>query len=319
MGGTRSIVNQAARSVGALLDVGDGHRLYVEEIGAGRPAVFLHGGPGSGCRPEQQALFDSSRHRAILFDQRGAGQSRPERSLDANTTGHLVGDIERIRLDRGIDRWLVVGGSWGATLALAYAERFPERVAGLVLRSVFLGTRAELEWAFLEAPRRFRPGLLADLLSLLGPSERDDPLPSYWRRILDPDPAVHLPAGWAWHDAERILSEVAPRVARIDVRQPRSGAGPATPLFEAHYFSNDCFLGPDQLLANVHRLRGIPGAIIQGRYDLLCPPATSAKLADAWPGCEIVIVENAGHAMSEPGVFAAMKNAVDRVTRIARF
>jgi proline iminopeptidase len=312
-------VNQTAGAVGALLDVGDGHRLYVEEIGAGRPAVFLHGGPGSGCRPEQHALFDAGRHRAVFFDQRGAGRSRPERKLDANTTGHLVGDMERIRVDRGIDRWLVVGGSWGATLALAYAERFPEHVAGLVLRSVFLGTRAELEWAFLEAPRRFRPGLFADLLSLLGPAERDDPLSSYWGRILDPDPAVHLPAGWAWHDAERILSEVAPRASRIDVRQPRTAPAPATPGFEAHYFSNDCFLEPGQLMANVGRLHGIPAAVIQGRYDLLCPPMTSSMLADAWPGCEIVMVENAGHAMSEPGVFAAMKNAIDRVTRMARF
>ncbi len=312
-------MNQAARAVGPLLDVGDGHRLYVEEIGTGRPAVFLHGGPGSGCRPEQHALFDPGRHRAIFFDQRGAGRSRPERNLDANTTAHLVGDIERIRAGRGIDRWLVVGGSWGATLALAYAERFPERVAGLVLRSVFLGTRAELEWAFLEAPRRFRPGLLADLLSLLGTAERDDPLPSYWRRILDPDPAVRLPAGWAWHDAERILSEVAPRASRLDLAQPRNAPGPATPLFEAHYFSNDCFLEPDQLLANVRRLHGIPASIVQGRFDLLCPPMTSAMLAEAWPDCEIVIVENAGHAMSEPGVFVAMKNAIDRVTRMARF
>jgi proline iminopeptidase len=311
-------VNQAAEA-GALLDVGDGHRLFVQEIGTGRPALFLHGGPGSGCRPEQHALFDAGRHRAIFFDQRGAGRSRPERSLAANTTGHLVGDIERIRIDHGIDRWLVVGGSWGATLALAYAERFPAQVAGLVLRSVFLGTRAELEWAFIEAPRRFRPGLLADLLSLLGPAERADPLQAYWRRILDPDPAVHLPAGWAWHDAERILSEVAPRVTRIDVRQSRSGPAPATPIFEAHYFSNDCFLEPDQLIAGVRRLHGIPTAIVQGRYDLLCPPATSAMFAGALPGCETVFVENAGHAMSEPGVFAAMKNAIDRVTRAARF
>lgn len=301
-----------------LIDVGDGHQLFVEEVGAGQPALFLHGGPGSGCRPEQHALFDPGSHRAVFFDQRGAGRSTPSRSLTANTTDHLIGDIEKIRTDCGIDRWLVTGGSWGATLALAYAERFPERVAGLVLRAVFLGTRAELEWAFLEAPRRLRPELLGDFLSLIPTSERDDPLGAYWHRILDPDPKVSLPAGWAWHDAERVLSEVTPKQTRIDFSRPGNGPSPSTPLFEAHYFRNNCFLRPNQLVDEADRLADIPLTIIQGRYDLLCPPANSALLAERLPNARVVIVENAGHAMSEPGVFEAMKKAITEMTEIAR-
>jgi proline iminopeptidase len=303
----------------AYLDVGDGHRIFVEEVGTGRPALFLHGGPGSGFRPEQHALFDHQRHRAIFFDQRGAGRSRPERSITDNTTDHLIGDIEMIRHSLGVDRWLVVGGSWGATLALAYAERFPQQVAGLVLRSVFLGTRAELEWAFLEAPRRFRPDMLGDFLSILSAAERGDPLEAYWQRILDPDPGVSLPASWAWHDAERILSEVAPRATRIEIGRPGGAAAPSTPRMEAHYFSNDCFLRPDQLIEDAGRLHGIPAIIVQGRYDLLCPPGTSAALASEWPDSHVVFVENAGHAMSEPGVFAAVRHAIDTIAARAQF
>ena len=312
-------MGQSAKSDDTLLDVGDGHRIFVNEAGSGHPVLFLHGGPGSGSRPEQHSLFDERLHHAILFDQRGAGRSLPKRSLADNTTDHLIADIEKIRADRRIERWLVVGGSWGATLALAYAERFPDRVAGAVLRSVFLGTPAELEWAFLEAPKRFRPGLLDDFLSLLTPAERNHPLTAYWQRILDPDPAINLPAGWTWHDTERILSEVSPRENRIDFERPRDPTPPSTPLFEAHYFSNDCFLRPNQLLDDANRLAGIPTVIIQGRYDFLCPPATSAMLAQKLPGSRVVTIENAGHAMSEPGVFEAMKRAIAEVARIARF
>jgi len=301
------------------LDVGDDHRIRVETFGDGVPIVFLHGGPGSGCRPEQRDLFDSSRHRAILFDQRGAGRSRPARSLVANTTGDLIADIERIRLHSGVERWVVVGGSWGSTLALAYAERHPERVAGLVLRAVFLGTPAELEWAFLEAPARIRPDLLQDFLSILPPEERDDPLPNYWRRILDPDPDIHLPAIWAWHDTERALSQFDPPQTRLKRNPTRDGRMPATPIFEAHYFSHQCFLGPDQLLNEAGALEDIPGVIIQGRYDLLCPPGTSAALAERWPRAEVRTIERAGHAVSEPGIGETMTSAIAEIVGRARF
>ena len=312
-------MNQAAQHANTLLDVGDGHAIYVEEVGTGAPAIFLHGGPGSGCRPEQQQLFDPDAHRALFFDQRGAGRSRPARSLEANTTAHLIADIEKIRTGRGIDRWLVVGGSWGATLALAYAEQHPERVAGMVLRSVFLGTRSELDWAFVDAPRRFHPGLLEDFLSVIPDAERGDPLAAYWRRLLDTEHDDHERASWAWHDTERVLSETAPRQTRLDLTHPPRDTTPATPLFEAHYFSNDCFLRPGQLLAEAGRLAGIPATIIQGQFDLLCPPSTSASLAAAWPDCSAVVVPKAGHAMSEPGIFEAMKIAIDDITTRARF
>lgn len=296
--------------------VGDGHEVYVEQVGRpdGIPAVFLHGGPGSGAQPAHRGLFDRERFRAVLTDQRGAGRSRPKGSRVANTTQHLVADLELIRETLGIHRWLVVGGSWGATLALAYAEAHPERVAGIVLRAVFLGTRAELEWAFIDGPRRLRPDLYGDFVSLLDDAERADPLNAYYRRILDPDPLVHGPAAWAWHDTERVLSQAAPASPRVTVRQPRQAAAgvlPSTPFMEAHYFAQDCFMQPDQLLAHAGRLAGIPGRIVQGRYDLLCPPSTSAALAAAWPDATVRIVENAGHAMSEPGITEAVVAAID--------
>ncbi|MCC6736774.1 MAG: prolyl aminopeptidase [Bauldia sp.] len=297
-----------------MLDVGDGHRLYVEQAGRpdGLPAVFLHGGPGSGCRPGQRELFDPQRYRAVLFDQRGAGRSVATDRLHANTTAHLVADLERIRETLGIERWLVVGGSWGATLALAYAEAHPERVTGLALRAVFLGTRAELDWAFVDGPKRLRPDLFADFLAGLTKSEWADPLAAYFDRILDADPAVHRPAAWRWHDTERVLSAAAP--ARQRLAPPTAGSTlPATPFFEAHYFRNDCFLRPDQLIAGARRLAGIPGIIVQGRYDLLCPPATSFALAAAWPKAEVRIVEGAGHAMTEPGITPALRSAIDEL------
>ncbi len=303
-----------------LLPVGDGHEIYVEEVGRpdGVPCLFLHGGPGSGCQPAHRRLFDLERHHAVLIDQRGAGRSRPKGLREANTTGHLIADIERVRETLGISRWLVVGGSWGATLALAYAEAHPDRVSGLVLRAVFLGTRAELQWAFVDGPRRIRPDLFAAFLAGLPPDERDDPVSAYFRRILDPDPTVHGPAAWAWHDAERVLSEASP-AAPVPRPAPERASSPlpATPFMEAHYFARACFLEPDQLLRAAGRLAGIPGIIVQGRYDLLCPPATSFALAERWPDARIVYVEAAGHAMSEPGVTAAMTGAIAALTASA--
>src|SRR6202165_4160480 len=273
-----------------LLPVGDGHEIYVESVGRadGIPAVYLHGGPGSGCQPDHRRLFDPERFHAVLFDQRGAGRSRPRGSREDNTLPHLIADMETIREHFGITRWMIVGGSWGATLALAYAQAHPARVSGIVLRATFLGTREELEGAFLDVLPRFYPDLSGDFLKLLPPQEREQPLDAYWRRILDPDPAVHRPASRAWHDTERILSEHAPGRARLDPN-PLSATRqlPATPFMEAHYFQNDCFMKPGQLLTGAGKLQGIPGIIVQGRYDLLCPPSTSHALAALWPGCAI--------------------------------
>ncbi|KFC67680.1 Proline iminopeptidase [Devosia sp. LC5] len=292
-----------------MLDVGDGHSLYVETVGRadGIPAVYLHGGPGSGCQPSHRRLFNPARFRALLFDQRGAGRSRPARSREHNTIQHLIADMELARTALGIERWLVVGGSWGATLGLAYAQTFPERVSGLVLRATFLGTRAELDWAFGTGLSAFHPGLYEDFLSILTPHERLSPLDAYFRRILDPNPAIHGPAARAWHDTERVLSEARPGMNRLDLDDIHNGGRlPATAFMEAHYFAQDSFLATGQLLAGAGRLKSIPGVIVQGQFDLLCPPAMSYALAKTWGNAEIVLVEGAGHAMSEPGVTEAV-------------
>ena len=305
-----------------LLPVGHGHEIYVESVGRadGIPAIYLHGGPGSGCQPDHRRLFDPERFHAILFDQRGAGRSRPKGRREDNTLPHLIADMETIRAQFGISRWMVVGGSWGATLALAYAQAHPSRVSGIVLRATFLGTRQELEGAFLKVLPYFYPDLGNDFLGVLPQPERAQPLDAYYRRILDPDPLVHGPAARAWHDTEQILSQHAPGRVRLDPASLNSSrALPATPFMEAHYFHNDCFMKPGQLLADAGKLAGIPGLIVQGRYDLLCPPATSHALQAVWPGAEVRMVEGAGHSLYDPGIRdAVMKAIADLASGIAR-
>ena len=302
------------------LDVGDGHDIYVESVGriGGIAAVYLHGGPGSGCQPDHRRLFDPERFHAVLFDQRGAGRSRPKGRREDNTLPHLIADMEMIREKFGFERWMIVGGSWGATLALAYAQAHPDRVTGIVLRATFLGTRQEIENGFLDVLPRFYPALHADFLNVLPPGERAQPIDAYFRRILAPDTAVHGPAARAWGETERILSEHAPNRARLDpVNSSRSL--PATPFMEAHYFAHDCFMRPNQLIEEAGRLAGIPGIIVQGRYDLLCPPATSHALAAVWQEAEIRVVEGAGHTLYDPGVRdAVMKAVADMASRITK-
>jgi proline iminopeptidase len=305
-----------------MLDVGDGHELYVESVGRtdGIPAVYLHGGPGSGCQPDHRRLFDPDRFHAVLFDQRGCGRSRPKGSRAHNTTQHLIADMEQIREKFGVARWMVVGGSWGATLALAYAQAHPTRVSGIALRATFLGTRAEVEIAFTSRLSQFYPALYEDFLSVLPVEERARPVEAYYRRILDPDPAVHGPASRAWHDTERALSEHKAAKTRIDLASLNVWRTlPATPFMEAHYFVQDSFMTENQLLRNAGKLDGIPGIIVQGRYDLLCPPETSQALAKAWPGSEIRVVEEAGHSLYDTGVRdAVMKSIADIASKISR-
>lgn len=296
------------------LPVGDGHALHVETRGRceAPAAVYLHGGPGSGCQPLHHRLFDPESWFAVFPDQRGSGRSTPHGSRIANTTAELVADLERIRQALEIERWLVVGGSWGATLGLAYAQAHPDRVTGLVLRAVFLGTRAELDWAFGLGLERFRPELHRQFLSVLDEGERAAPLEAYWARILDGDAATRQMAARAWHDVEQALSELAPAAAPAAAERWADPGRPlpATALMEAHYFRHDCFLEPQQLLRDAGRLAGIAGIVVQGRYDLLCPPANAAALCAAWPDAELRVVEAAGHALAEPGVFAAVGRAV---------
>lgn len=300
-----------------MLTVGDGHWLYVEEVGTrgGVPAIFLHGGPGSGAQHMHRRLFDPERMHALLFDQRGAGRSHPYLSLEGNTTQRLVADIEALRAHFGIERWMVVGGSWGSTLAIAYAETFPERVTAMVLRAIFLGTDAEVRWAFVDGPKLFRPELYGDFIGLLPEDERGDPLAAYLRRLADPDPAVQVPAAHAWAAYERALSELVPAQTRLSPPVGRSERPPPTAIIEGHYIRNHFFLEPGELLSRAHRLRGIPGVIVQGRYDLLCPPRAAYEISAAWETCRLQLVDKAGHAMTEPGVSDALAAAVSEFAR----
>jgi proline iminopeptidase len=286
---------------GFHLDVGDGHQVWFETQGSpeGKPAVFLHGGPGSGCNPYQHALFDPAIHYAVFVDQRGAGRSLPHGKRRANTTAHLIEDLERVRHHLQIERWLVVGGSWGATLALAYAMAHPFCVTGIVLRATFLGTATELEWAFEVALPAFHPDLHAQLKALA-----PDGLNALWQRILDPDPTIHAPAARAFSAAERAMSTL------VTVPSEPNAPLPATAFMEAHYFLNNCFLAQDELMRRAPSLAGIPGIIVQARLDLLCPPITSSNLAAAWPDARLVMVEEAGHSLSHPAVFEAVRDGI---------
>ncbi len=295
------------------------HTMYWETCGNpdGIPVVFLHGGPGAGATPKHRRFFDPRAYRIVVYDQRGAGRSTPLGGLADNTTPHLVADLERLRGHLAIDRWLVFGGSWGATLALAYAEAHPERVAGLVLRGVFLGRPSEIDW-FLHGLRNVFPEAWERFAGFLPPRERADLLGSYYRRLVDPDPAVHMPAARAWSLYEGACSTLIPSaeaVAHFGDDRVALGLG----RIEAHYFRNGIFLPPDALLMNVGRIRGIPGIIVQGRYDMVCPVVSAHELAAAWPEARYVIVPDAGHSAWEPGITAELVGACDRFSRSGRF
>ncbi len=293
------------------------HTLSVKEYGDadGIPVVFLHGGPGSGCHSSLWDLFDLRYFRIIAPDQRGAGDSTPKGCLESNTTQDLIADLETVRERFGIERWLVVGGSWGALLAIAYAEAHPERTTGIAVRSLFLGGADELQCAFITLPRMIYPELYAAFIAYLPEAERPAPLAAYYRRILDDDPAVSLPASYVWHDYERALSELCPDLpdlaasARAADDRPR----PSTPRMEAHYFSHGCFLRPGQLLAEAGRLRDVPGGIVQARYDLLCPPLSAYALAQRWPQGSVTIVNGAGHNQHERGIEDALARVIEAI------
>ncbi len=299
------------------LELDHGHVMYYEECGepGGVPVVFLHGGPGAGSTPTHRRFFNPSRTRAVLYDQRGAGRSTPLGAETDNTTQHLIADLERLRRHLAIERWVVFGGSWGATLALAYAQAHATHVAGLVLRGIFLAERHEIDW-FLYGVRRIFPDAWRDFAGFLPEAERDDLLAGYRRRLGDPDPAVHLPAARAWSIYEARCSTLRP-----NSRTVAAFAADRTALslarIEAHYFANACFLEPDALLAGLDAIRALPAAIVQGRYDAICPPLTADRLARAWPEADYVLVPDAGHSALEPGIrrelVAATERLLDRI------
>lgn len=298
-----------------FLPLSGGHVMYWEQVGnpRGQPVLFLHGGPGAGAGAVHRRFFDPQHWRVIIFDQRGAGRSRPLGELRENTTPHLVRDIEVLRQFLGIENWLLFGGSWGSTLALAYAQEHPARVLGCVLRGVFLGRRNEVGW-FLEGLRRVFPDAWAAFSEHLPTEERSDLLGSYLRRLCDPDPAVHLPAARAWSQYEGSCSTLLPSPETVaSFAQDRTALGLAR--IEAHYFAHDLFLPPEGLLGRMDRLAGMSAEIVQGRYDMVCPIISADDLARAWPEARYVVVPDAGHSAMEPGIRAALVDAMERLRR----
>ena len=293
------------------------HVMRWEECGNphGKPVVFLHGGPGAGVWPAHRRFFDPSRWRVVLFDQRGAGRSAPLGELSNNTTQHLVADIERLRAHLGIARWAVFGGSWGSTLALAYAEAHPERVVSLALRGIFFGRQTEIDW-FIHEMRWVFPENWRDFAGHIPEAERGDLLAAYHRRLTHPDAAIHMPAARAWSLYEGSCSTLLP-----DPEREKTFGDPVVALgisrIEAHYFVNRCFLGETELLDGVDRIRRIPAVIVQGRYDMVCPIATADELHRAWPEAEYVVVPDAGHAAGEPGIRTALMDATDRFAALS--
>jgi len=291
------------------------HLMHWEICGRDRgvPLVFIHGGPGGGSLPHHRRFYDPDFWRIVLYDQRGAGRSAPIADIVDNTTDHLIADLERLRKHLGIERWLLFGGSWGSTLALAYAEAHAERVLGLVLRGIFLASHAEIDW-FMRGMRHVFPEAWRAFAEHLSPAEREDLLQSYYRRLMHPDPAIHIPAARAWDRYECACSSLLPRGDGV-ARRDDDMAALAIARIESHYFVNDGFLAEGQLIDDLARIRHLPCTIVQGRYDIVCPPVTADLLARAWPEAEFVIVPDAGHSVREPGITRELIAAVKRMQK----
>jgi proline iminopeptidase len=299
------------------LQADDIHSLYYDQSGnaKGIPVVFLHGGPGGGCGPKHRQYFDPAHYRIIIFDQRGAGKSKPYGEIRQNTTELLVSDLEKLRQYLGIEKWHVFGGSWGSTLALAYALAHPDRVHSLTLRGIFLMTGAELDW-FLYGLRAMMPEKWEAFANYLPEKDRGDILNAYYRLLTNPDPEVHLKAAKSWASYESDSATLLPRPADPehveDLNQTLAIA-----RMEAHYFLNNRFKPDDYLIQNVGKIRNIPAVIVQGRYDLICPPETAYRLHKAWPEAKFILVPDAGHSSAEPGTMDALIRATDDFRRIA--
>lgn len=301
-----------------LLQVDDLHTLYWEECGNpdGLPVLFLHGGPGSGTSAQQRRFFDPRHYRIILFDQRGAGKSKPYAELRNNTTPHLIHDIERLRAHLNVAKWLVFGGSWGSTLALAYGEAHPDACLGFILRGIFLCRKTEIDW-FLYGLRTLFPEAWHAFSELIPQDERHDLLVAYYKRLTHPDPAVHLPAARAWAHYEAACSTLLPSAALISNFESDAVALSLARI-EAHYFLHDIFLPGNSLLDQLHRIRHLPCEIVQGRYDGVCPIVTADELARAWPEAHYTIVPDAGHSAFEPGITHALVKATESFKNLPR-
>lgn len=312
----RSLYPEIAPYRSGRLDVGDGHVVYWEMCGnpKGKPALFLHGGPGGGCNEKHRRLFDPKKYNIVLFDQRGCGRSAPHACLEANTTPHLVADIEKIRILSGIDRWLVLGGSWGSTLALAYAEAHPKRVSELVLRGVFALRKQEIDWFYNGGAACLFPDRWEKFIGVLSTAERRDVVGAYRRRLNSTNEKRRQEAALAWTAWEKDTLTLLPREDALKGKAKNRFAL-AFARIENHYFVNGGFLKEGQLIKNAKRLKGIPGVIIQGRYDVVCPAMTAWELHKNWSGSELRIIADAGHAFDEPGILDATLRATDAFSR----
>ncbi|HEV2503348.1 MAG TPA: prolyl aminopeptidase [Mesorhizobium sp.] len=295
------------------LDVGDGHQVYWERVGTrgGKPAVFLHGGPGGTISPNHRRLFDPKLYDVILFDQRGCGKSTPNASLEANTTWHLIADMERLREKAGFDKWLVFGGSWGSTLGLAYAETHPDRVSELVVRGIYTLTRAELDWYYQFGVSEMYPDKWERFLAPIPEDERGDMMGAYRRRLVGSDRQKQVEAAKAWSIWEGETITLLPEPSTSDPFAQDDYAV-AFARIENHYFVHAGWLEEGQILRDAHKLKDIPGAIIHGRYDMPCPAKYAWQLHKAWPRADFHLIEGAGHAYSEPGILDSLIRATDK-------
>ena len=297
-----------------MLDVGDRHSLYWELSGNpdGKPAIFLHGGPGGGSTPKHRRQFNPDKYKILVFDQRGCGQSTPFASLEANTTWHLVDDIEKLRIEVArVDKWLVFGGSWGSTLSLAYAQKYPERVTELVLRGIFLFHQNEIDWLYRYGASELFPEGWDDFTGLVPVDERGDLVAAYRRRLTAEDPDTQLRAAKAWSTWEGLTVTLLPDEKMLEEFTEDSRAV-AIARIENHYMANNGWLEEGQLLAGAEKLRKIPGIIVQGRHDNCTPPSAAWKLKKAWPEVDLQIVPDGGHLYSEPGILDGLVRATDR-------
>ena len=296
--------------------VSDGHSLYVEECGNadGLPVVFVHGGPGAACEAYHRQFFNPEIYRIILFDQRGCGRSMPHASLQGNTTQALVSDMEVIRTTLAVDRWIVFGGSWGSTLGLVYAEAHPEKVLGLILRGIFLCRSRDIRWFYQEGASFLLPDHWQDFLQPIPEAERGDMVGAYYERLTGADEVAMMAAAKAWSLWEGTASTLMPKAAVVDhFVKPKTALSLAR--IECHYFMNDSFMQVDQILKNAPRLKEIPGVIVHGRYDVVCPLEQAWLLHQAWPQSCLQIVQDAGHSATEPGIVDALVAATDQYAR----
>lgn len=292
------------------------HELYVDESGSpdGLPVLFVHGGPGAGCDEASRRWFDPTLYRIVTFDQRGCGRSTPHASLDRNTTWDLVADMERIREHLGIDKWVLFGGSWGSTLSLAYVQTHPERVHALILRGIFLCRPQEIRWFYQEGASRLFPDYWEDYLAPIPPEERDDLVAAFYRRLTGSDQIAQMHAAKAWSIWEGRTATLRPSHEVVErFADPHRALSIAR--IECHYFINHAFLEADQLLRDMHRIAHLPGVIVHGRYDVVCPLDNAWALHKAWPGSELAIIRDAGHAAGEAGITDALLRASDRIAR----